>query len=283
MLKIALPNKGSLSEEAIMLVKEAGYKCRRFGRELIITDEENEVEFIFLRPRDIAVYVGNGVLSLGITGRDLAKDCNIETTELLTLRFGKSKFCYAVPEASSLTPADFTGLRIATSYVRLVENDLAENGIKPKQIVHLDGAVEIAVRLGIADLIADVIQTGKTMKEAGLKITGEEILKSEAILIGREKKIASTRQVKTFIDRLNGIIVAREYVIIEYDIDEKTLEKACVITPGIESPTISPLSRDKWFAVKAMLKKKDVNKVIDDLIQLDAKGIIVTDIRTCRI
>lgn len=282
MLKIALPNKGSLSEEAVQLVRDAGYSCRRYARELIVCDKENDVEFVFLRPRDIAVYVSKGVLDLGVTGRDLAMDSDASVVELLSLRFGKSDFYYAVPKESSLTPEAFSDLRIATSYPNLVLRDLKRRNIE-SEVIRLDGAVEISIRLGVADVIADVVQTGKTMEQAGLKIVGESILKSEAVLIARSHKITGNNGAKLFLERLRGIVVAREYVMVEYDVPEEVLEDACEITPGIESPTIAPLSKKGWVAVKAMGRKRDINRIMDELTRINAKGIIVTDIRTCRI
>ncbi len=282
MLQIAIPNKGSLSEDAALLLRDAGYRCRRQGRELIIYDMKNDVNFVFLRPRDIATYVSHGVLDLGITGRDLAIDSRIQTAEVMSLGFGKSAFYYAVPADSALTPDDFSHIRVATSYPNLVRADLKRRNI-PAEIVRLDGAIEISIQLGVAEAIADVVQTGGTLKEAGLKIVGDPILESEAILIARTEDICEKKGVQLFMDRVRGIVVARDYVMVEYDVPERNLEKACQITPGIESPTISPLSKKGWVAVKSMTRIENVNRIMDRLTDIDAKGIIVTDIRTCRI
>ncbi|MDX9979732.1 MAG: ATP phosphoribosyltransferase [Lentisphaeria bacterium] len=282
MLQIAIPNKGSLSEDAVELVREAGYRCRRDSRELVIRDPDNNVEFYFLRPRDIAVYVGKGLLDLGLTGRDLAQDSDAEVTELMALGFGKSSFRYAIPCEKDLTPDTFGGLRIATSYPKLVQTDMARRG-QEVTIVKLDGAVEISIQLGVADAIADVVQTGRTLEEAGLKIVGDTVLRSEAVVVARDADFAADPDVRVFLDRLRGIIVAREFVMIEYDAPEALLEQASAITPGIESPTVSPLSKPGWVAVKSMASRVGINDVMDRLYGLGAKGIIVTDIRTCRI
>jgi ATP phosphoribosyltransferase len=282
MLRIALPNKGSLSEKAITLVGEAGYQCLRTGRELMVTDNDNEIEFVFLRPRDIAVYVSSGIFDLGITGRDLFLDSERKVHELLPLGFGGSTFRYAIAKDKDLTPAQFGGLRIATSYPNIVKQDMARRGLDVK-IVTLDGAVEISVRLGVADAIADVVSSGRTLVEAGLKVVGEPILKSEAVVIANDPAIAESSLVKTFLDRLQGIVVARDYVMIEYDVPRSELKQACTITPGIESPTVAPLNDPAWVAVKAMTRRKGINGIMDDLAALGAKGIMVTDIRTCRL
>jgi len=282
MLRIALPNKGSLSEQALTIVREAGYSCWPHDRELTARDAENDIEFVFLRPRDIAVYIGGGIVDVGITGRDLATDSEAEFAELLPLRFGKSSFCYAVPRALALTPQQFGGKRIATSYPNLVKQHLRSLGIEAK-LVRLDGAVEVSVQLGVADLIADVVQSGRTLEQAGLKIVGEPILKSEAILIGRTDEVLKREDVRILYDRLQGIVVASEYVMMEYDCPRTLIEQACALTPGIESPTISPLQENDWVAIKAMTRRKEINQIMDRLKLLGAKGILVTDIRSCRI
>jgi len=283
MIKIALPNKGMLAEEAMALVKEAGYRSKRTtGKELSILDTENDVEFIFLRPRDIATYVQKGVLELGITGRDLNLDADVSAHEVMSLGFGGSRFHYAVPKESKLTPEKFGGLRIACSYTNIVKRDLARRKIKAT-VVPLDGAVEISIRLGVADVIGDVVESGLTLREAGLKTIGDPVMVSEAIIVSKDGKSCSLPQCQTFIKRVKGIILAREYGMIEYDIPKKLLTKAVALTPGIEAPTISPLKDEQWVAVAALVKKKGINALIDKLADLGAKGIIVTDIKTCRL
>ena len=282
MLQIAIPNKGGLSEEAIRLVREAGYVCRRYGRELIVRDSEHQVEFVFLRPRDIAIYVGRGVLAMGITGRDLAMDSQAPVIELLGLGFGRSRFHYAAPQGSALTLEGLSGRRIATAFPSLVQADLARRGLSAT-VVRLDGAVEISVQLGVADAIADVVESGRTLHEAGLATLGDPIVESQAVLLSRSHEILEDDKAKSFVDRLQGIVTAREYVMVEYDVPEAMLEIACVVTPGIEAPTVAPLSRKGWVAVKSMSPRREVNTIMDRLVQVGAKGIIVTDIRTCRL
>jgi len=282
MLQIAIPNKGALSDGSVELLKEAGYKCVRYGRELVVADKNNGIEFVFLRPRDIAVYVGNGVLDMGITGRDLAQDSLADVAEIQALNFGHSSFQYAVPKVSALLPDQFGGLRIATSYPEIVAADLKRRKIHAT-IIRLDGAVEVSVQLGVADVIADVVESGNTIKEAGLKIVGDPVMQSEAVMIARSAAAAEKPEVKTILGRIRGILVARSYAMVEYDIEREHLETACKITPGIESPTISPLSNPDWTAVKAMILRKESNRIMDELHQIGARGIIVTDIRSCRI
>ena len=282
MLQRAVPNKGALSERAVSLLSEAGYRCTRSGRELIVKDQENDVNFVFLRPRDIAVYVGKGVLDAGITGRDLTTDSNAPVVEIMPLEFGRSRFCFAAPAGSGMTPQDLDGKRIATSYPELLRKNLEKMGIRA-EIVKLDGAVEISVKLGVADAIADVVESGRTLVEAGLAVIGEPMLKSEAVLIARSREIADSPDVRILMGRIKGILLADTYAMIEYDIPRAQLAAVCAITPGIESPTVAPLSNPDWVAVKSMIRRQDSNRIMDELYAVGARGIIVTEIRSCRI
>jgi ATP phosphoribosyltransferase len=171
-LKIAVPNKGSLADDSIAILKEAGYRQRVDSRDLILTDQENGVEFYYLRPRDIALYVGTGELEAGITGRDLLIDSGAKASEILSLDFGGSTFRFAGPASKSWQIKDIAGKRIATAYPGLVNDFLNRNSIK-SDVVRLDGAVESSVRLGVADVIADVVSTGNTLRQAGLAANGE--------------------------------------------------------------------------------------------------------------
>jgi ATP phosphoribosyltransferase len=281
MLRIAVPNKGSLAEESIAILKEAGYRQRTDSRDLVLIDNENGVEFYYLRPRDIAIYVGSGELEAGITGRDLVIDSAAAAQELMALNFGASTCRVAAPADRQWSMEDIAGKRVATAYPGLVDHHLKALGIKA-QVVRLDGAVESSVRLGVADLIADVVSTGTTLRQAGLKIFGEVILSSEAVVIAREG-VAIPAELEILIRRLQGVVTARMYVLLDYDIPKNLVEKACAITPGLESPTISPLQNADWVAVRAMVKRKETNQVMDELWALGARGILVTDIHACRL
>lgn len=281
MLRIAVPNKGSLAEESIAILKEAGYRQRTDTRDLVLLDNENAVEFYYLRPRDIALYVGSGELEGGITGRDLLIDSGASAQELLSLNFGASTFRFAAPSDVEWKISDISGKRVATAYPGLVNHHLKSLGITA-EVVRLDGAVESSVRLGVADVIADVVSTGTTLRQAGLSIFGEAILTSEAIVIAR-KDVAIPSELEILIRRLQGVVTARMYVLLDYDIPKTLVEIACAITPGLESPTISPLQNLEWVAVRAMVKRRETNHVMDKLWALGARGILVTDIHACRL
>ncbi len=281
MLRIAVPNKGSLSESSAEILREAGYQQRTDTRDLVLLDQANGVEFYYLRPRDIAVYVGSGELEAGITGRDLMIDSGAQASEVLALDFGASTFRFAGPIEKKFTLKDIAGLRIATAYPGLVTQHLTQFGIRAT-VVRLDGAVESSIRLGVADVIADVVSTGNTLRQAGLEIFGEAILTSEAVVISR-KGTTMPAGLEILVRRLQGVVTARQYVLLDYDIPLAHVERACAITPGLESPTISPLQKPDWVAVRAMVLRSETNRLMDELWALGARGILVTDIHACRL
>lgn len=281
MLRVAVPNKGSLADSSIAILKESGYRQRTDSRDLVLIDPDNSVEFYYLRPRDIAVYVGSGELEAGITGRDLLIDSAADAEEILSLDFGGSTFRFAAPVGKEWQVSDIAGKRVATAYPGLVEHSLNKLSINAK-IVRLDGAVESSVRLGVADMIADVVSTGNTLRQAGLQVFGDPILTSEAVLIKRSGA-QTPNGLEVLIRRLQGVVTARRYVLLDYDCPKDLVDKACAITPGLESPTISPLQKQDWVAVRAMVLRKDTNRVMDELWALGARGILVTDIHACRL
>ncbi|MBW9206009.1 ATP phosphoribosyltransferase [Mumia sp. zg.B53] len=281
MLRVAVPNKGSLSESAAQMLVEAGYRQRRSTRDLVTLDVDNDVEFFYLRPRDIAIYVGEGTLDVGVTGRDLLLDSGAAADEVVSLGFGGSSFHFAAPLGQLPSLDAIGGRTIATSYPGIVRAWLEERGLDAK-VIRLDGAVESSVRLGVADVIADVVETGSTLRQAGLEVVGEPILTSEAVVI-RPKDRPEPDGFAVFERRLQGVLVARSYVMMDYDIRVEQVEAAVALTPGIESPTVSPLHREGWVAVRSMVRRDAAQKVMDELWTLGARGTLVTDILACRL
>jgi ATP phosphoribosyltransferase len=280
LLRIAVPNKGALSQSATEMLHESGYRVRQDSKELTLVDVENAVEFFYLRPRDIALYVGEGTLDVGITGRDLLLDSGAKAEEVLGLGFGRSTFRFAGPAGRFTDVGALQGTRIATSYVGIVRQYLAERGIEAT-VNRLDGAVESSIQLGVADVVADVVETGSTLVKAGLATFGDPILESEAVLITRGGAMPAGLDV--FRRRLEGVMVARTYVMMDYDIPEDRVTEAVGLTPGIESPTVSPLHREGWVAVRAMVPRAGAHRVMDELWTIGARGILVTDIHACRL
>ena len=284
MLRIAVPNKGSLSESAAEMLREAGYSIRRDPKELVVADPANDVELFYLRPRDIAIYVGSGTVDAGITGRDLLLDSGSDAVEVMALGFGRSTFRYAARAGELHEVRDIAGKRVATSYPGLVRSHLAAAGVEAT-VVRLDGAVETAITLGVADVIADVVETGATLRSQGLAVFGEPILSSEAVLIRRAEvaEVAEDNGVGVLRRRLLGVVTARTYVVMDYDVTATLIDQACAVTPGLESPTVSPLKDPAWVAVRAMVPRSSTNRVMDELYDLGARGILVTDIAACRL
>ncbi len=281
MLRVALPNKGALSESASEMLAEAGYRRRHEGsKDLTLIDPDNDVEFFFLRPKDIAVYVGSGRLEMGITGRDLAADSMAEVDELLDLGFGHSTFRYAGPAGAGWSTDRLAGARIATSYPNIVRRDLQQRGVEA-EVIRLDGAGVISIQLGVADCIADVVGSGRTLKVHGLEAFGDILCDSSGVLISRAyaEVSAAMAQLRA---RLQGVVFAQQYMMLDYNCPKDLLDEVSAITPGIESPTVSPMADPAWIAVRSMVPRKRVNSIMDELAASGAKSVIATDIRSCR-
>ncbi|MGW5442730.1 ATP phosphoribosyltransferase [Streptomyces asiaticus] len=286
MLRIAIPNKGSLSEPATAMLHEAGYRQRADSKELVVVDTENQVEFFYLRPRDIAVYVGSGRLDIGITGRDLLLDSAAPAQEVLKLGFAHSTFRYATLPGTAESVHDLAGMTIATSYPGVVEKHLAEHGVDGCNIVRLDGAVETSLQLGVAQAIADVVETGRTLAHLGLQVIGDPIMESEGLVIRPASASANEgviEGVPRFLRRLESVLVARTYVMMDYNIRTDDIEAAVALTPGLQAPTVSPLHRDGWSAVRAMVPADQAQHIMDALESVGAHAILATSIHACRI
>lgn len=278
MLRVAVPNKGSLADNAVLMLQEAGYSTRRDLKQLVHLDAANGVEFFYLRPRDIATYVGSGALDVGITGRDLLLDSGSVANEVCELAFGDSTFRFAGPNGVFADITDLNGKRVATSYPTLVAEFLRDSGVNA-DIVKLDGAVESAVKLGVADAVADVVSTGSTLRNAGLEVFGPEILRSTAVLIAH----TASADYQTLLRRLQGVLVAREYVILDYDLPAEKIDEATAIAPGIESPTVSATRTESWVAVRVMVRRDEAHAVMDALYALGARAILVTALHAARL
>ncbi|MDA2809607.1 ATP phosphoribosyltransferase [Nocardiopsis sp. RSe5-2] len=280
-LRIAVPNKGQLSEPASAMLREAGYRQRKDSRDLVMVDPDNGAEFFFLRPKDIAVYVGEGILQAGITGRDMLLDSGAPVEEVLPLGFGGSTFRFAARGGAAMKLEDLAGKRVATSFEGLLKRYLDDKGVDAR-VIHLDGAVESSIQLGVADAVADVVSTGTTLRNAGLEMFGDPILQSEAVLI-RPEGAGDDPLVERLVRRLRGVLVARDYVMMDYDVHAEKLDEAVALTPGMEGPTVSPLHREGWVAVRAMVPRRSAQQIMDDLWQIGARAILVTDIYACRL
>jgi ATP phosphoribosyltransferase len=208
-------------------------------------------------------------------------DSGSKAEERMSLGFGSSRFRFAARPGVLGSLDDLNGKRIATSYVGVVRHYLEERGIDA-EVVRLDGAVETSIQLGVADVIADVVETGSTLKQAGLEVVGEVVLESEAVLITRGRAI-DAQAFEVFKRRLEGVLVARSYLMMDYDIPADRVEEAVALTPGLESPTVSPLHREGWVAVRSMVPRAGAQQLMDDLYGIGARAILLTDIHACRL
>ena len=282
LLKVAVPNKGSLSESARTMLLSAGYRQRTDSKELTLIDPDHNVEFYYLRPRDIAIYVGRGDLDVGITGRDMLLDSRAAAKEIMGLGFGGSTFRFAAKAGSSIDETKLEGKRIATSYAGLLGTYLEDRGVHA-EIVELDGAVESSIRLGVAEVVADVVDTGTTLRKAGLTLFGDPICTSEAVLIERADNGANHSAVAGLQTRLRSVMVAQNYFMMDYNVAEEALDATLELAPGVDGPTVSSLAKDGWYAVRALVPRKGAHLLMDRLYEAGARGILLTDLAACRL
>ena len=282
LLRIAVPNKGALAEPAAAMLRAAGYRQRTDAKDLTLIDSDHNVEFYYLRPRDIAVYIGRGHLDLGITGRDMLLDSGADATEIMQLGFGGSRFRFAAKGGATMSLADLNGQRIATSYPGLLQSFLAENGIDA-ELVKLDGAVESAIRLGVADVVADVVDTGTTLRRAGLELFGDPNCSSESVHIQRNGGGELPPQAEALRTRLTSVLVAQNYLMMDYNVQNEHLDAVTALAPGVNGPTVSNLAADGWCAVRVLVPRKGAHLLMDRLYAEGARGILLTELAACRL
>jgi ATP phosphoribosyltransferase len=280
-IKLAVPNKGRLKEPVIELLKSAGYSFRVRERMLYASCSNADLTIIFLRADDIPLLVSSGAVSLGITGQDLVEEKHAKVKEILPLELGKCRLCVAVSEGFAWkSPASLSGKRIATSFPHITQSFFKKHKANV-DCLEMSGALEIMIGLGLADAIMDIVETGDTLRENNLKVV-EEIGRYQTVLIAN-KESSGLPEVLQIKRRLEGILIARKYSMLEYNIKKSLLKKAEGITPGFEAPTVSDLDEAGWCAVKVMVEKKSVIDVMDRLEALGATAILETGINNCRL
>lgn len=280
-IRIGLPSKGRLSDLAIDLLKEAGIRFRRQNRSLFAKVRGLPIDIIFLRTDDIPVLCAEGAIDMGVTGADLVAEANVDVDTRLSLNVGKCRLAICVPDdLEFIDPQQLDGKRIATSFTNVTKNFLAEHNATA-HLVPLSGSVEIMITLGIADFIVDLVETGSTLAANRLKIA-HEIGQYETVLI-QNKQQRHSEMAQRVIRRLEGVIIARGYSLLEYNIPQENLEAALKITPGFKSPTITPLDDQQWSAVRVMVKSSEITTVMDQLEEIQASAILETPINNCRL
>jgi ATP phosphoribosyltransferase len=280
-LRIGIPSKGRLAEMASEMLNAAGLKYRRQERSLFARVRDMPIEVTFLRTDDIPVLCAEGAIDMGITGGDLIAESGVELISRLSLGMGNWRLAICVPEDSGIRKAaDLAGKRIATSFPRVTQAYLDKHKITA-HIVELTGSVEVMILLGVADAIVDLVETGSTLA-ANRLIVIDELGRYEAVVV-QNPTTTHTDLADRVIRRLEGIVIARSYSLLEYNVPEAKLREAEKITPGFESPTISKLEEAGWFAIRAMVKRSEVIEIMEKLEALGASAILETTITNCRL
>ena len=281
LLRLGLPSKGRLAEVSAQLVAEAGLAFRRSERSLFARCRDMPVEMIFLRTDDIPVLVAEGAIDLGVTGADLVAESGATVVHRLDLGIGSCRLALCVAEDAAIDgPQGLAGARIATGFPRVTRGWLAERGVDAR-FVPLSGSVEVTIQLGVADAIVDLVETGSTLAANRLRVLAE-IGRYETVLVQhpgfREAELADR-----IVRRLEGVVIARTYSLLEYNIPRARLPEAEAITPGFNSPTVSALEDPGWCAVRAMVRRGDVHEIMERLEAIGASAVIETRIANCRL
>ncbi len=280
-LRIGIPSKGRLAELAAELLIAAGLKFRRQDRSLFARVRDMPIDVTFLRTDDIPVLCAEGAIDLGITGSDLVEESGVELSKRLALGLGNCRLAFCVPDGSNIQkPADLAGSRIATSFPNVTKHYLAKHQVAG-HIVQLTGSVEVMIALGVADAIVDLVETGSTLAANRLRIL-DEIGQYETVLV-QNPATHGSQLCDRVVRRLEGVVIARSYSLLEYNVPQAKLAAAEKITPGFESPTVNKLEEPGWFAVRAMVKRNEVIDIMEQLDALGATAILETTITNCRL
>jgi ATP phosphoribosyltransferase len=280
-LRIGVPSKGRLSELAGDLLKQAGLSFRRQERSLFARVGEMPIDITFLRTDDIPVLCAEGAIDMGLTGSDLVAESGADVTTRLALGMGRCKLALCVPDDSPITSASqLAGKRVATSFPNVTRKYLAEHKADV-HLVNLGGSVEIMITLGVADAIVDLVETGSTLAANRLRVLAD-IGKYESILI-QNKARRESELADRVVRRLEGVVIARSWSLLEYNLPRNKLAEAEKITPGFNSPTVNALEDPGWCAVRVMVRRSEVIEVMEKLEALGAHAILETQINNCRL
>lgn len=280
-LRIGLPSKGRLSDVAGALLTQAGLSFRRQSRGLFARVSGLPIDLIFLRTDDIPTLCAEGAIDMGITGSDLVEESNVETEVRMRLGVGRCRLAICVPDDAPLeSAADLDKKRIATSFPNVTRQYLAQHSAEA-HLVSLSGSVEVMIQLGVADAIVDLVETGSTLAANRLRIL-EEIDSYETVLI-QNNRCRDTETADRVVRRLEGVVIARDYSLLEYNVPREKLAEAEAITPGFNSPTVNSLEDEGWCSVRVMVKRGAVIDAMERLETLGASAIIETPISNCRL
>jgi ATP phosphoribosyltransferase len=281
LLRIGIPSKGRLAELSAQLLADAGLAFRRTDRSLFARCKDMPVEVTFLRTDDIPVLTAEGAIDLGITGADLVAESGAEVVHRLDLGVGTCRLALCVPDDAAIADArHLAGCRVATSFPRITRRWLADRGVEA-HFVELSGSVEVMIALGVADAIVDLVETGSTLAANRLRVL-DEIGRYETVLV-QHPALVDVALADRIVRRLEGIVIARSWSLLEYNVPRSRLSEAEAITPGFDSPTVMALEDATWCAVRAMVKRSDVHAVMERLEAIGASAVIETRIGNCRL
>ena len=281
LLRIGVPSKGRLAELAAQLLADAGLSFRRTDRSLFARCKDMPIEVTFLRTDDIPVLVAEGAIGLGITGADLVAESGAEVVHRIDLGVGSCRLALCVPDDSAIDdPRQLAGRRVATSFPRITKEWLAERGVEA-HLVALSGSVEVMIALGVADAIVDLVETGSTLAANRLQVL-DEIGRYETVLV-QDPNISHPELADRIVRRLEGIVIARCWSLLEYNVPRARLAEAERITPGFKSPTVMALEDSDWCAVRAMVRRGEAHAIIEQLEAIGALAMIETRIANCRL
>jgi ATP phosphoribosyltransferase len=281
LLRVGVPSKGRLAELAAQLLADAGLNFRRTERTLFARCRDMPVDVTFLRTDDIPVLVAENAIDLGITGADLVAESGVDVVERLELGIGSCRLALCVADDAPLAdPAALQGRRVATSFPRITRRWLADRGVDV-HLVELSGSVEIMIALGVADAVVDLVETGSTLAANRLRVLAE-IGRYETVLV-QHRDVADAELVDRIVRRLEGIVIARSWSLLEYNVPRTRLAEAERITPGFNSPTVMQLEDTAWCAVRAMVRRADAHAIMERLEAIGASAVIETAISNCRL
>jgi ATP phosphoribosyltransferase len=276
-LRVALPNKGRLAEPAVALMQSAGLEFELSTRRLSAPVANADVELLFVRTEDVAEYVADGLVELGITGADLMAEHGGALVSLLPLGFGACSLVLAVPRERELDGdlAALSGARIATSFPRVTGRFLEREGIDA-QVVEVRGAVEVTPQLGVADAVVDLVASGSTLRMNGLRPVAT-LLASEAVLVARDGETPDER-VAGLVDMLRSVIDARGREYMMMNAPATALDRIRELIPGLSGPTVMPLADPSLIAVHSVVERSQLWRLVPALKQAGARDILVVPI-----
>ncbi|HYI66539.1 MAG TPA: ATP phosphoribosyltransferase [Candidatus Limnocylindrales bacterium] len=276
-LRLAVPNKGRLAEPAVDLLRNAGLEFELSERRLSASVRNADIELLFVRTEDVAEYVADGLVELGLTGADLVAEHGGALRTVLPLGFGACSLVLAVPrEAEHASAADLAGCRIATSFPRVTSAFLDAEGVQA-QVVEVRGAVEVTPQLGVADAVVDLVASGSTLRMNGLRPIAT-LLASEAVLVARNGVADSDERVGGLVDMLRSVLDARgrEYMMMNAPVE--ALERIRALIPGLSGPTVMPLADPAFIAVHSVVERSQLWRIVPALKEVGARDILVVPI-----